>query len=448
MKYGADVYIHKNELGPGGHFTIGRAAEFAVLTNNRGQPQANAVKWLGMAPNWTPNSPSSGGAAGYAGCAGAPVSTSSSAEQPRPPPPQPQQQQLQELNQPHPGRRYLGVLKSFSAAKGYGFISQPELFAEYKRDVYLDKSQLPRQERWALEQPVSFECTLNAKGMPQAQKLDWNPVRDQDGHLAPNSAQTAAESGGAVADEAEESAGAPTTPAAPMQRQARKPMPLKNMPLVVASSSNASGGRQEQAAPQAAGGKAAGDASGGAPSKPPGFQEVDLQISDDAGEGLGSNRELLQLIETDQAEPAVVKAIELQSSGQQEDGGQNVGDYMGFVISRLGVKRVIEGCSEFVKMLSVLLISKHLKNAPPNTIPQKLDWLLQLSQATDVTEEQAVPHALGVLQQVHVHLEAVEQSSSPVQEAPLLLEELRHLKTVIAELMERVPSNSAETGAA
>jgi cold shock CspA family protein len=74
-------------------------------------------------------------------------------------------------NQP----RRLGTLKSFSPAQGYGFIACEEVFANYQRDAYFDKSQLP-SSNWHFGQTVEFVVIHNARGHPQARQIDWDPV--------------------------------------------------------------------------------------------------------------------------------------------------------------------------------------------------------------------------------------------------------------------------------
>jgi len=73
------------------------------------------------------------------------------------------------------GTRFMGTLKSFSMDQGFGFIACPELWVMYSRDVYVEKSQLPVR-RWVIGQAVEFAVSHNAHGLPQAKKVDWDPV--------------------------------------------------------------------------------------------------------------------------------------------------------------------------------------------------------------------------------------------------------------------------------
>lgn len=63
---------------------------------------------------------------------------------------------------------YCGVMKSFSSSNSYGFISCPETFARFKRDVFVHSSQLAGI---LIGQKVSFEITLNSRGLPQAKAV-------------------------------------------------------------------------------------------------------------------------------------------------------------------------------------------------------------------------------------------------------------------------------------
>ena len=94
---------------------------------------------------------------------------------------------------------------------------------------------------------------------------------------------------------------------------------------------------------------------------------------------------------------AEVKAIELQSSSPEPD-------YMALVIAQVTLRRVIEICSDFVKMLGVLMIAKHLRTIAFSHFAEHLDWARQLVDTINVREEQVAPHADGVLKQVLQHL--------------------------------------------
>mmetsp|Transcript_81237 Transcript_81237/g.161147 ORF Transcript_81237/g.161147 Transcript_81237/m.161147 type:complete len:551 (-) Transcript_81237:117-1769(-) len=204
--YGVDVFIHKNSMINPWH--IGQPLEFAVICNGRGQPQATDVNWLPRLPlqpkssALTPTAPpplvaaaniedapvlSGGGDDGLpviSSAAGTPqasnrTATAGSADaaaggsQSQSPSAasQPASRSASVSTEP----RRLGTLKSFSPAQGYGFIACEEVFSNYQRDVYFDKSQLP-SNNWHFGQTVEFVVIHNARGHPQARQIDWDPV--------------------------------------------------------------------------------------------------------------------------------------------------------------------------------------------------------------------------------------------------------------------------------
>jgi len=209
--YGADVFIHKNSMMNPWH--IGQPVEFAVVVNGRGQPQATDVNWLPRLPTMpksstvTPPAPPlvsvgvavasneespalSGGedvSSAVSNAAGAPPASNRTAAAGAAMDADAaaggtQAQGMSAASQPvsrnaavSTDPRRLGTLKSFSPAQGYGFIACEEVFSNYQRDVYFDKSQLP-SNNWHFGQTVEFVVIHNARGHPQARQIDWDPV--------------------------------------------------------------------------------------------------------------------------------------------------------------------------------------------------------------------------------------------------------------------------------
>jgi len=203
--YGVDVFIHKNSMINPWH--VGQPVEFAVICNGRGQPQATDVSWLPRLPAKPkpeasgvkmPAAPpitaaasnaeslvlsaGDGGPAVSNAAGGAPQAASRTAAAAAPmgadaaaggtqAQAPPTSQNAVVSTDP----RRLGTLKSFSPAQGYGFIACEEVFSNYQRDVYFDKSQLPTSN-WTFGQTVEFLVTHNARGHPQARQIDWDPV--------------------------------------------------------------------------------------------------------------------------------------------------------------------------------------------------------------------------------------------------------------------------------
>jgi len=168
--WGGDVFIHKNNVPV--PWTVGQPVEFAVQVNNRGQPQAFDCNWLPRLP--LPNHQAKAGqmagvtrppAGGYA------TGSPSAPEVTAPPGLKSQAPVEQEEKEP----RRLGTLKSFSQTSGYGFIKCDEVHQAHQRDVYLDKNLLPATS-WRFGQLMEFSVYFNARGHPQARKVNWEPV--------------------------------------------------------------------------------------------------------------------------------------------------------------------------------------------------------------------------------------------------------------------------------
>jgi len=71
--------------------------------------------------------------------------------------------------------RFNGVIVSFKAQDGYGFIQCPELFDKFKRDIFLHKAQVCN---FGIGSKVSFGVFISKAGQPQAKKLTpWNPTQ-------------------------------------------------------------------------------------------------------------------------------------------------------------------------------------------------------------------------------------------------------------------------------
>lgn len=66
------------------------------------------------------------------------------------------------------GARYRGVIKTFNSSTGFGFISCPETYDTFKRDVFVHGSQIAA---FGVGQEVLFAVCTNARGQPQAKDL-------------------------------------------------------------------------------------------------------------------------------------------------------------------------------------------------------------------------------------------------------------------------------------
>eukprot|EP00434_Breviolum_minutum_P027564 symbB.v1.2.024381.t1/scaffold2305.1/size121121/4 len=66
--------------------------------------------------------------------------------------------------------QYRGRIRSFSEAKGFGFIDCAETMQQFGRDVFVHKFQLHESGAW-VGQEVLFEVELNKTGQPQARNM-------------------------------------------------------------------------------------------------------------------------------------------------------------------------------------------------------------------------------------------------------------------------------------
>lgn len=206
--YGMDVFIHRNEVQTPWH--VGQPVEFAVFLNTRGQPQACDVKWLPLLPQqrtaFAKAAPALGtfsaaapmpaqahvqDSSGYSASTGsaaiavpAPAATfngggvaaQAAATTSRASPETNGSNASSADDRSKSAReRFIGVLKSYSPAQGYGFFSCDEVWALYSRDTYFDKSQMPKPS-WSTGQTIEFSVILNTRNQPQARDINWDPV--------------------------------------------------------------------------------------------------------------------------------------------------------------------------------------------------------------------------------------------------------------------------------
>lgn len=196
--WGVDVFVHKNQV-PVPWF-LGQPVEFSVVANQRGQPQATDCNWLPRLPQerprvfpkapgypgaggsiFNPNAPSGpvNGNLKQAGdfVAGAPAHAAAEppiAEIPAEPA---DPADIPSIRHGQAGPFYLGTMKSYSSAQGYGFFACEDLFKIHQRDIYFDRSQLPRApDRYVLGQTVEFAMSVNGKQQPQARHPIWDPI--------------------------------------------------------------------------------------------------------------------------------------------------------------------------------------------------------------------------------------------------------------------------------
>lgn len=137
--YGVDVYIHRSQVPL--PWRIGQQVEFAIVANDRGQPQAKDVFWLPPTDLSVKANP---------------VYTTKEV--------------------PLSSLRCIGTLKSYSSNRGYGFVAPVGNVGQHAGDVYIDKSQMPKAGQYRTGQIVEFRVRYNPRGQPQVQCPVWDPV--------------------------------------------------------------------------------------------------------------------------------------------------------------------------------------------------------------------------------------------------------------------------------
>lgn len=364
--WGVDVFIHKNQVPV--PWALGQAVEFAVVINQRQQPQAADCLWLPRLPQnqMQRNTPKPFGAqAGYNAPSGGPqpgvfspsspiagIGAANGAprqEAPKPAP-SPAAAALPDegpataegtRRNPSEGPFYLGTLKSFSSAQGYGFVACEDVFKLYQRDIYFDRSQLPRPPIYTQGQTLEFQVNLNARGQPQARNLIWDCV--------------------------------------PL-------LPSEDVPT--------------------------------APSNKHSPQSLDKL------------RKLLRLLNDVDKEAAVVTAIDVQGGTEKAaadqahvDNAMPDVDYVTYVLDRLGVETAaVMNIKDFVKMLLLLMLAKMLKKRFDAVRIEKLTrWLVLLAGAIDPsTEKQVQDHFLDVVSQIESNLRQALTDNPNTQEPQTL----------------------------
>jgi cold shock CspA family protein len=374
--YGADVFVHKSQVPM--PWALGQPVEFAVMSNQRGQPQATDCLWLPKIPqmrtpmqrpapvqtamggyasspnagvglpqpgSFSPHDPSapaplpsngaSGMAAGKAPIVQAVQSTSTTGSAG----PAESQQVTPLAERSAEGPYYLGTLKSFSSAQGYGFLQCDDVFKKFQRDIYFDRSQLPRPPIYTQGQTVEFAVTQNSRGQPQARNLIWECIP-----VLPS-------------DAAEETA-----------------------------------------------------------------SEANSQPKKHSAESLDKLRKLLRLLNEQDKDQAIVTAIDLAGhkntanpTAEDKSASADV-DYVTFVLDRLGSdSQAVSKIKDFVKMLLCLMISKMLKTGSDLPRMRKLTgWLHQLADAIDPSSAQVQEPFHDVVSQIEENLQ-----KAPLQDADI-----------------------------
>jgi len=202
-KYGADVFVHKNEW-VSNNFKEGMKVSFRINLNNQMQPQAVDVRIMdqkgghgGGNPHMAYNPMMGGGVPAHQPIMQQQMPSRFSGQK-RPAPysmeafhdmKRPRQNTIQnhgvsgggaqQMNQMGDfvhkqtpkkidGGPYNGTLKSYNETTGFGFIACDETFAMYNRDIFLHKNEAEKIQNRKMGDHVIFSLQLNEQGAPQA----------------------------------------------------------------------------------------------------------------------------------------------------------------------------------------------------------------------------------------------------------------------------------------
>lgn len=189
-RFGQDIFLHKNDIDFQ-NVQLGQWVEFAVVINERGQPQARNCVWLpdrtshedmalksqhGHYPvfprndfpeaNLVPEMSWQSGHIPMPGCA-EPMTSYARGVTP-----------FEKASPAMEGEVYEGTLKSYNSESGYGFLFSDVLWQKHNRDVYIHRSELPEDSMYRIGRKCTFRVTLNAKGHPQASNVKWQVEED------------------------------------------------------------------------------------------------------------------------------------------------------------------------------------------------------------------------------------------------------------------------------
>jgi len=171
--FNQDAFLHKRQMGM---FMVGQQVSFAVMLNEDNKPQAFDLQPVGSPPMAAMPMPMPGHMPGMGMPHPGPFPGHGHPALPMGPPgPWPHEAA---------GRRFRGVLKSFKASSGFGFIDCRETRDIYGRDVFVHKDEVRDTE---VGSRVSFALSLNNKGQPQAKGMKVLVPSEANNSSAPQS---------------------------------------------------------------------------------------------------------------------------------------------------------------------------------------------------------------------------------------------------------------------
>lgn len=127
--FGKDTFLSDMEIG---NFKVGDVVTYAIAFNKVGRPRARDLQPL-----------------------------------------HPEDNLAAQIHAAEEGRRYAGIISTFSQEKRYGFIQSPEAHAKFGKDTFLSDHEVGS---FAVGSAVTFRIALNKQGRPQAR--DLQPLDD------------------------------------------------------------------------------------------------------------------------------------------------------------------------------------------------------------------------------------------------------------------------------
>jgi len=139
-KYGCDAFL--NHAVDGG-IVVGGVVSFAIELNKAGKPQARRIRLEDISGVQEAKKAADPGIASYTA-----------------------------------SEQYRGRVKSFNSARGFGFISCPEMLRHMfnGRDIYVSRAQAPDGQLF-VGQEVDFKLVIDRSGQPQARDIEALPSR-------------------------------------------------------------------------------------------------------------------------------------------------------------------------------------------------------------------------------------------------------------------------------
>lgn len=166
--FGCDAFLHRRQMGS---CQVGQQVSFAIMLNEVSKPQAFDLQPVsGSAPGMPPPAPMPGRAPmpaapsyGHGHGQGYGHGHGYGPGYGHGPPPD-----RSGFGAEFAGRRFRGVIQSYSPASGFGFIECRETEEIFRKDIYVSREEVRDAQPGS---HVTFGLGFNARGLPQAKNL-------------------------------------------------------------------------------------------------------------------------------------------------------------------------------------------------------------------------------------------------------------------------------------